>query len=144
MIDNSISDPKNKFELIWSCILKVMIFRNFKNFLKFFWIYLIVFFILKWLKRIKKWVYITARWRDGALPSGDVWMCVCVTRGHTCVCVRDVFAWHACVCVTCMHGIINGLGASIIGFKLTLQFRVCYKPDSIPYFIPCGTIFLSI
>ena len=33
MIDDSISDPKKKFELIWSCILKVMIFRNF---LKFF------------------------------------------------------------------------------------------------------------
>ena len=27
---------KNKFDLIWSCILKVMIFPIFKNFLEFF------------------------------------------------------------------------------------------------------------
>ena len=31
-----------------------------------------------------------------------------------CVCVRDT-----CVCVIRMRKIINGLGASVIGFKLT-------------------------
>ena len=30
---------QNKFELIWSCILKVMIFTILRNFLEFFWIY---------------------------------------------------------------------------------------------------------
>ena len=34
MIDNSISDPKNKFGLIWSFILKVINFLIFRNFLK--------------------------------------------------------------------------------------------------------------
>ena len=32
MIDYSNSDPKNKFELIGSCILKVMIFIIYRNF----------------------------------------------------------------------------------------------------------------
>ena len=43
-----------------------------------------------------------------------------------------------------MRGIINGLGASIIGFKLALKLLVSYKPDSITYFILCGTILISI
>ena len=47
MIDNSISDPKNKFELIYICILKFMNFLIFRNFLELFWMYLNLFFILK-------------------------------------------------------------------------------------------------
>ena len=43
-----------------------------------------------------------------------------VTRAHVCVtCVCDVCAWHSCVCVTHVRGFINGLGASVVGFKLT-------------------------
>ena len=54
MIDYSLLIKQNKFELIWSCILKVMIFTIFRNFLEFFRIYLSVFSILKLLKTIKK------------------------------------------------------------------------------------------
>ena len=36
MIDYSISDPTKKIELIWRCILKVMIFTILENFLEFF------------------------------------------------------------------------------------------------------------
>ena len=39
-----------------------------------------------------------------------------------------------------MRGIINRLGASVIGFKLTLQIYVSYLFDKSQYFIPCGTI----
>ena len=46
-------DPKNKFELIWGCILKVMSFTIFRNFLEFLWIYLSIFFIFKLIKTIK-------------------------------------------------------------------------------------------
>ena len=35
MIDNSISDRKNKFEIISSCILEYMIFLILKNFMEF-------------------------------------------------------------------------------------------------------------
>ena len=54
MIDYSISDSKKKFELIWSCILKVMIFTILSNFLEFFWNYLSLFSIFNWFKTIKK------------------------------------------------------------------------------------------
>ena len=54
MIDYSISDHKNKFELIWSCIFKVMIFTIYRNFLEFFWNYLSIFSILNLIKSIKK------------------------------------------------------------------------------------------
>ena len=36
MIDNSVSDPKNKFGLIWSCIFQVMNFPLFRDFLGIF------------------------------------------------------------------------------------------------------------
>ena len=36
MIDNLIYDPKNKFGLIWSCILKVVNFLIFRDFSRIF------------------------------------------------------------------------------------------------------------
>ena len=48
-IDRLISNPKNKFGLIWIYILKFMNFLIFRNFLEFLWIYLNPFLILKWL-----------------------------------------------------------------------------------------------
>ena len=36
MIDNLISDQKNKIRLIWSCILKLMNFITFRDFSLFF------------------------------------------------------------------------------------------------------------
>ena len=58
-------------------------------------------------------------------------MCLCDTWTRVCALVRDVCEWHVRV-------IINGLGASVIGFKLTLKVVVCYKPDKTFNFIPCG------
>ena len=91
---------KNKFELIWSYIWKDMIFPIFRNFLEFFWIYLTVFFIWKWLKRIKMGLYYLAlKWRSAA-TWGRAHVCPCDTWTLVCTCVHDVCAWHACVCVT--------------------------------------------
>ena len=68
---------KNKFELIWSYILKVMIFTIFMNFLEFFWIYLNVFSILKLLnttkKRAKRGYFIVQDPREGDVAHKATW-----------------------------------------------------------------------
>ena len=48
-----------------------------------------------------------------------------------------------CVHDTCVE-FINGLGASVIGFKLTAYVRGVYKPDKTLLFIECGTITLYL
>ena len=58
MIDDLISDPKNIFELISTCILKVMNFQIFRDFFEIFLNLFIIIFNFK--KNIKKWFY-TAR-----------------------------------------------------------------------------------
>ena len=118
MIDYTISDPKKKFELIWSCILKVMIFTILGFFLNLF----NCIFGFKLIKKNKKGFYITARWRGRVKPRDDAWLCVCVTREHECVRDTHVCAWYVCE-------IINGLGAPVIGFKLTHKSVAYYKPE---------------
>ena len=57
MIDYSISDPTKKFELIWSCILKVMIFTIYRNFSGIFLIlikFISNFYHLKRLNKMQK------------------------------------------------------------------------------------------
>ena len=62
-----------------------------------------------------------------------------VSVWHVDVCMRDVCACHVCVCVTRVRD-NKWLGAFVIGFKLTASIRICYTPNKILYFTPCGTI----
>ena len=57
MIDHLISDQTKKFGLIWSYIFQVMTFLIFKNFSKFFKIYLDLFNTLFWFKWLKKYFH---------------------------------------------------------------------------------------
>ena len=64
MIDNSISDPKNKFGLIRSCIFKVMNFLIFRNFLDFLNIFNAIFLFLKKLKEYIFFIIHKLTWQD--------------------------------------------------------------------------------
>ena len=86
MTDYSISDPKNKFELIWSCILKVMIFTIFIEFSGIFpelkWIYF-EFLSFKLIKKSQTGVYFVRVHMDASWHARP--------RGHACL-----PAWRGC------------------------------------------------
>ena len=106
MIDYSIFDPTKQIWINLEFYFKSYDFYNFED---FFGIFLNLFnciFGFKLIKKNKKGVLYyhaltwqsEAMWQLTSMCLCDMWtrvcVCVCVT------CVRDVCAWHACVCVT--------------------------------------------
>ena len=120
MIDNSISYPTKQIWINFELYFESYEFYNFYEFSRTFLNLINSIFYFKIIKKNKKRDLFTARWCGRAKPRGDAWTCVRVTRGHVCVmCVRDVYVWHTCVCVTHVRVINKWVEASAIGFKLT-------------------------